>query len=70
MPTMNGFEVVKRIEPLLASKPVVTLVMLTSSCSLADQGRAAELPVIRGFVTKPLTADLVRDLLAKALSQT
>ncbi len=50
---------------LLADKPTVMLVMLTSSGSPADRERAASLPVIRGYVTKPLEVDGIKALMAE-----
>lgn len=64
MPLMDGFEFARQATPLLSGKPTVVLVMLTSSGSPQDRQRVIELPVIHGFVTKPLTVDMVRDMLA------
>lgn len=63
MPLMDGFEFARQATPLLSGKPTVVLVMLTSSGSPHDRQRVSELPVIHGFVTKPLTVDMVRDML-------
>lgn len=63
MPLMDGFEFARQATPILSGKPTVVLVMLTSSGSPHDRQRVQELPVIHGFVTKPLTADMVRDML-------
>jgi CheY-like chemotaxis protein len=63
MPLMNGFEFAREATPLLSEKPTVMLMMLTSSGSPQDRQRVSEFPVIDGFVTKPLTADMVRGLL-------
>ena len=49
----------------LSGKPATVLLMLTSSDAPQDRQRAAELPVIQGYVTKPLTADMVRRMLAR-----
>lgn len=63
MPLMDGFEFARQASPLLSGKPTVVLVMLTSSGSPHDRQRVTELPVIHGFVTKPLTVAMVRDML-------
>lgn len=63
MPLMDGFEVAKKAAPLLQDKPTVMLVMLTSSNSPADTARAKSMPVIKDFVTKPLSVALVKDLM-------
>jgi len=65
MPLMDGFEFALEATPLLAGKPTVVLVMLTSSGSPKDRDRVEEIPVIQGFVTKPLLADAVRDMLQR-----
>jgi len=65
MPLMNGFEFAMEATPLLAGKPTVVLVMLTSSGSPKDRDRVDEIPVIQGFVTKPLLVDAVRDMLQR-----
>jgi len=62
--------VAERVTPWLASKPVAILMMLTSSSSEADRRRAREIPVIRGFITKPLTVEAVQDPIAKAIVST
>ncbi len=64
MPLMSGFEMAEEAAPLIAGKPSLVLVMLTSSGSPADFERARSMPVIQGFVTKPLTKAMVAELLA------
>lgn len=65
MPIMDGFEFALEATPLLCDKPTVVLVMLTSSGSPKDRERVGKIPVIQGFVTKPLLADVVRDMLQR-----
>lgn len=67
MPMLDGFEVAEEATPLLAGKPTVLLMMLTSSGSPADRARAASLPVIKGYQTKPLTVASVREILERGL---
>ena len=64
MPMMDGFEVAENAEPLIGDKPTTVLVMLTSSGSPADKERALAIPVIQDYVTKPLSVDLVKQLLS------
>jgi CheY-like chemotaxis protein len=64
MPGLDGFEVAEQAAPLLADRPAAMLVMLTSSGSPADRERAASLPVIKGYVTKPLDVDAIQALMA------
>lgn len=63
MPGMDGWTFAQQARPLLAARPAVMLVMLTSSSSAADRDRAAARAEIDGFLTKPLARDTVRELL-------
>ncbi len=54
MPGMDGFEVASQATPFLLNKHTVIVIMLTSSGSAADRERAATIPIIKGYVTKPL----------------
>lgn len=64
MPLMDGFEFVRQATPLLNGKPTVRLMMLTSSDAPRDREIASEMPLIQDFITKPLSAQKVRDLLS------
>jgi CheY-like chemotaxis protein len=64
MPMMDGFEMAEQATPLLIDKPSVMLLMLTSSGSPADRERAGTLPVIKGYVTKPLDVVTVQKLMS------
>ena len=65
MPGLDGFEVAEQATELLADKPAVMLVMLTSSGSPADRDRAAALPIIKGYVTKPLEVEGIQALMGE-----
>lgn len=67
MPMLDGFEVAEEATPLLQGKPTVLLMMLTSSGSPADRARAATLPIIQGYLIKPLTVASVRETLERGL---
>ena len=64
MPMMDGFEFAEQATPLLTDKPSVVMLMLTSSGSPADRERAGTLPIIKGYVTKPLDVPTVQQLMA------
>jgi CheY-like chemotaxis protein len=64
MPLMDGFEMAEQATPLLIDKPSVMLLMLTSSGSPADRERAGTLPVIKGYVIKPLDVATVQKLMS------
>jgi CheY-like chemotaxis protein len=66
MPMMDGFEVAQTMELLLKDKPWVILVMLTSSGNPLDVERSRSIRAIKGYVTKPLNVQTVRDLLASS----
>lgn len=64
MPVMDGFEWAEKAAPLIEKRPTVTLMMLTSSDSPADKQRALGMSVIQDYLTKPLSADRVKELMA------
>ncbi len=64
MPMMDGFEMAQQATPLLTDKPSLMVLMLTSSDSSADRERASALPIIQGYVTKPLDVATVKSLLS------
>jgi len=66
MPMMDGFEMAEQATPLLIDKPSVVMLMLTSSGSPADRERAGTLPIIQGYVTKPLDVATVHKLMSAA----
>lgn len=65
MPMMDGFEMAEQATPLLVDKPSVVMLMLTSSNSPADRERAQTLPIIQGYVTKPLDVATVQKLMSE-----
>jgi CheY-like chemotaxis protein len=61
---MNGFEFLDAYHRLpLAQQNAVVIIMLTSSLHPRDVQRAETLPVA-GFLTKPLTAEKVTQIVA------
>ncbi len=65
MPVMNGFEFLDAYQQLeIAHKQSVVIVMLTTSLNPNDVGRLGKIPAV-GFLNKPLTEQMVRDLLSQ-----
>ncbi|MBH8560389.1 response regulator [Hymenobacter negativus] len=63
MPVMGGFEFLEAYQRLpLAQRRAIVIVMLTTSLHPADVQRAGSLPVA-GFLTKPLTAEKIQQVL-------
>ncbi|CAM6001589.1 unnamed protein product [Sphagnum balticum] len=70
MPGMNGWEFLEEYEKLpreLQSSMIV--VMLTTSDSPEDRKRASLIPGLKEFRTKPLTTDILDEIIAKYFSQ-
>ena len=63
MPVLNGLAFLEAYAQLpLAVRHAIVIVMLTTSLHTVDMARAQQLP-IAGFLSKPLTAEKVADLL-------
>ena len=66
MPRMNGWEFLERYRKLeLQQKKDVVIIMLTTSLNPADEKKAGSMPEISGFESKPLTADMLKNILGK-----
>jgi CheY-like chemotaxis protein len=66
MPAMNGWEFLDRYSQLKqndAQKPVI--IMLTTSINPDDQLKAAKIPLIDGFENKPITSNMIEQVIAK-----
>jgi CheY-like chemotaxis protein len=63
MPGMDGFKFVERLQSQLPS-PSPCIMMLTSSNAQSDRDRARLLPIISGYLVKPLTVEIATRLLA------
>ena len=64
MPVMDGFEFLETYQQRPLAQPPIIIIMLTTSLHPADVQRADQLPVA-GFLTKPLTAEKVAQVLAE-----
>lgn len=66
MPGMNGWEFLTHYEQLeeeLQGKVVV--VMLTTSVNPREEERSKNVNAVRDFINKPLTAEVIEDVLSK-----
>lgn len=64
MPKMNGWEFMESYKKLSAErKAKVVVVMLTTSINPDDKKRAEQFPEIVGFNSKPLTEEMVKEVL-------
>lgn len=66
MPGMNGWEFLeefKKLDEELQSKMVV--IMLTTSVNPADEAMAKSYDILADFKTKPLTKEMLEDILTK-----
>lgn len=66
MPIMDGFEFLEALKPLQGNAGFVIpiIVLLTSSVSDLDRSRAAQHPMVEGYLAKPLTTEDLRFLVA------
>lgn len=60
MPRINGWEFLERFESFEKKCPIV---MLTSSMDPNDQKRANASPLLSGFYVKPLSKDMIQNIL-------
>jgi CheY-like chemotaxis protein len=65
MPGMDGFEFAERLAATTSSLAPPVVVMLTSSSDPAEFARAASIPIIRGVITKPLSASAILELVSR-----
>jgi len=69
MPAMNGWEFLIEYEKLEKSaKARFVLMMLTTSLNPDDHETAKTLPLVAGFLSKPLTPEMVQDVLEENFS--
>lgn len=69
MPVMNGWEFLEEYEKLdKSAKARFVLMMLTTSLNPDDHETAKTLPLVSGFLSKPLTPKMVQDVLEENFS--
>lgn len=63
MPRMNGFEFVESFERLpLSNRHLYHIYTLTSSINERDRERIKMFPSVKGFLNKPLTVDIINQV--------
>jgi CheY-like chemotaxis protein len=65
MPLLSGFEVAQSLTRELKPRALFKLTMLTSSNWSEDRRRAQALPLITGYLVKPLTSSQAREVLER-----
>lgn len=64
MPKMNGWEFLEQYKHLdIAQKAKVLILILTTSANPDDIKKASEIQEVTGFETKPLTRELISEIL-------
>ena len=66
MPRVNGWEFLDRYRELdTEKKAAVVIIMLTTSINPVDKKRADAIPEVNGFESKPLTHEMVTNIIKK-----
>ena len=69
MPGMDGWDFLEEYKKLNArQKTPVIIIMLTTSISPADKEKAEKLPEITTFQSKPMTPEMLNDILERHFS--
>lgn len=64
MPKMDGFEFLEEFKTFTENKTLAcSIIMLTSSLYPDDKARAMQNPFVKKFLNKPLTSEIVEELL-------
>ena len=62
MPIMDGWEFIEEYKKINFSKKAVIIIMLTTSLNPSERERSEKTEIIADFVTKPLTAENLQDV--------
>lgn len=66
MPVMNGWEFLDEfVNNIYPQFPDTKVVILSSSANPVDKEKAKQYPIIIGYISKPITADLLKMLVKK-----
>jgi CheY-like chemotaxis protein len=63
MPKMNGWEFLEEYKRLGISKKQIIILMLTTSANPADLERAKKIEEVTGFKVKPLTKEMLAEIM-------
>ena len=63
MPQMNGWEFIEEFEKIAGNDTPTKIIMLTSSINPKDEERASTLPHVAEFRSKPLTAEMLMEII-------
>ncbi len=63
MPRMNGWEFLENYKHLNVTHKQIIIVMLTTSANPADIERAQKIAEVNGFKVKPLTAEMLDEIM-------
>lgn len=70
MPKMNGWEFLEEYKHLdIKQKAKITIMMLSTSANPNDIRKAQEMEDVTGYKTKPLTVDMLNDILNKYFAE-
>ncbi len=64
MPEMNGWEFLNKAEQLITSQNT-TIYLLTSSINKADMERAKQFPLIKKYLSKPISKEVLIEIKEK-----
>ena len=65
MPEMNGFELLRRLTPVISNKETLHLFMVSSSLFESDREQAMAFPFVKGYREKPLGKNDIEKILHK-----
>jgi len=65
MPLMDGFEFLDALQDTIDTERLssTVLLMLSSSSASRDRERAAQYPIVRGYITKPLVGAMISQIM-------
>ncbi len=61
MPKMNGWEFLKKTEAFLIPKNT-TIYLLTSSINKLDKEKATQFPIIKQYLSKPISKEILKEI--------